>query len=66
MPKYETGYKSDVLRYALTCAINDRLAYLVGLKEAKQDHQDDDWINTLIEETRAEIRDFTRLQKVYY
>ena len=68
MTKYLTGHKSDVLRAALTCAISDRFGYLQELKDAKKGSkgETDEWLDNLIEETKAEIKDFQKLYASYY
>lgn len=73
MSKYETGYKSDVLRYAIKCAINERLSYLEGLKEGiryvegiADDEDNKEWMQIMIAETKAEIRDFQKLYRSFY
>lgn len=66
MSDYLTGHKSDILRRALSCAVNDRIAYLEGLKEGKEAHEDQEWIETLILETKAEIQDFQKLARAYH
>lgn len=66
MSDYITGHKSDILRRALACAVNDRIAYLEGLKEGREACDDQEWIEQLMLETRAEIEDFQRLAREYY